>query len=45
MVCTDLITQIMTRVLTLPPNNSHLLKDYLPVSEYTVRNSIIKMIA
>lgn len=42
MVCTDLITQIMMRVLPLPANKSHLLKDYLPDSEYTVRNSIKK---
>ena len=45
MVCTDLITQIMMRVLPLPANKSHLLKDYLPDSEYIVRNSIKKMIA
>ena len=45
MVCTDLITQVMMRVLPLPPHKSHLLKDYLPDSEYTVRNSIKKMIA
>ena len=44
MVCTDLITQIMMRVLPLPPNKSHLLKDYLPDSEYTVRNSIKKKV-
>lgn len=44
MVCTDLITQIMMRVLPLPSNKSHLLKDYLPDSEYTVRNSIKKII-
>lgn len=42
MVCTDLITQIVMRVLPLPPNKCHLLKDYLPDSEYTVRNSIKK---
>lgn len=42
MVFTDLITQIMMTVLPLPLNKSHLLKDYLPDSEYTVRIGIKK---